>query len=100
MFRCLRNPVDDFLMRLQCRGASDMVVHEAVIVIRSREIYRLDLQSTPDRLSQDRRQLEVIDPLGWRWGRQFASSMPPRQGPASRRQAPARVARWRAGAAW
>jgi hypothetical protein len=55
-----------FLIRLQCRGATDMVVHEAVIVVRSREIYRLDLQSTPDRLEQDRRQLDAMI-RSWRW---------------------------------
>jgi hypothetical protein len=55
-----------FLMHLQCRGASDVVVHEAVIVVRGREIYRLDLQSTPERLAQDRRQLEAMI-RSWRW---------------------------------
>jgi len=55
-----------FLIRLQCRGGADMVVHEAVIVVRSREIYRLDLQSTPDRLAQDRRQLDAMI-RSWRW---------------------------------
>jgi hypothetical protein len=55
-----------FLMRLQCRGGGDIVVHEAVIVVRSREIYRLDLQSTPDRLAQDRRQLDAMI-RSWRW---------------------------------
>jgi hypothetical protein len=55
-----------FLTRLQCRGGSDIVVHETVIVVRAREIYRLDLQSTPDRLAQDRRQLEAMI-RSWRW---------------------------------
>jgi len=55
-----------FLTRLQCRGEDDIVVHEAVIVVRSREIYRLDLQTTPDRLAQDRRQLEAMI-RSWRW---------------------------------
>jgi hypothetical protein len=55
-----------FLIRLQCRGGGDMVVHEAVIVVRSREVYRLDLHSTPDRLAQDRRQLDAMI-RSWRW---------------------------------
>ena len=55
-----------FLMRLQCRGSGDLIVHEAVIVVRSREIYRLDLQSTPERLTQDRRLLDAMI-RSWRW---------------------------------
>jgi hypothetical protein len=55
-----------FLTRLQCLGGSEPVVHEAVIVVRRREIYRLDLQTTPDRLAQDRRQLEAMI-RSWRW---------------------------------
>jgi hypothetical protein len=55
-----------FLTRLQCRGEADSVVHETVIVVRRREIYRLDLQSTPDRLVQDRRQLDAMI-RSWRW---------------------------------
>jgi hypothetical protein len=55
-----------FLTRLQCRGEGDIFVHEAVIVVRSREIYRLDLQTTADRLGQDRRQLEALI-RSWRW---------------------------------
>jgi hypothetical protein len=55
-----------FLTRLQCRSGGDVLVHEAVIVVRNREIYRLDLQSTPDRLAQDRQQLEAMI-RSWRW---------------------------------
>jgi len=55
-----------FLTRLQCRNGGDVVVHEAIIVVRSREIYRLDLQSTPDRLAQDQRQIEAMM-RSWRW---------------------------------
>lgn len=55
-----------FLMRLQCGGGGDLVVHEAVLVVRSREIYRLDLQSTPERLAQDRRLLDAMI-RSWRW---------------------------------
>ena len=55
-----------FSVRLQCRGDVDIVVHEAVIVVRRREIYRLDLQSTPERLAKDRRQLDAMV-RSWRW---------------------------------
>jgi hypothetical protein len=55
-----------FLTHLQCHGGGDIAVHEAVIVVRRREIYRLDLQSTPDRLTQDRRQLDAMI-RSWRW---------------------------------
>jgi hypothetical protein len=55
-----------FLTQLQCHGAGTVFVHEAVIVVRRREIYRLDLQSTPERLTQDRRQLDALI-RSWRW---------------------------------
>ncbi len=55
-----------FLTRLQCHGGGDVVVREAFIVVRRREIYRLDLQSTPDRLVQDQRQLDAMI-RSWRW---------------------------------
>lgn len=55
-----------FLMRLQCRDGVDSILHETVIVVRSREIYRLDLQSTPERIAQDRRLLDAMI-RSWRW---------------------------------
>lgn len=55
-----------FVTRLQCHGEADSLVHETVIVVRRREIYRLDLQSTLDRFAQDRRQLDAMI-RSWRW---------------------------------
>lgn len=53
-------------IRLQCRGGVDLLVHEEIIAVRRREIYRLDLQSTPDRLASDERALNALL-QSWRW---------------------------------
>ena len=58
-------PGERYVMRLQCRGDAE-AIHEAVIVVRNREIYRIDLQTAPERYAQDRRQLESIV-RSWRW---------------------------------
>ena len=55
-----------FVMRFECRGASDSRVHEEIIAVRNREIYRLDLQTTPDRFERDDRQLLALL-RSWRW---------------------------------
>ncbi|HEY6451697.1 MAG TPA: hypothetical protein VIX87_03785 [Steroidobacteraceae bacterium] len=57
-----------YRMRVQCRGHSSVGVHEEVIVLRKREIYRVDLQSTPERYAQDERLLEAVL-KSWRWER-------------------------------
>src|ERR1035437_3769808 len=36
-----------YLLRVQCRDVHAVIIHEEIIVLRNREIYRLDLQSTP-----------------------------------------------------
>lgn len=54
------------VIRLQCRGRDDIRVHEEVITVRYREIYRIDLQSTPDRLGADERTLNALL-KSWRW---------------------------------
>lgn len=61
-----RQPGRRFVMRMQCRGGSEVVVHEEIIAVRNREIYRLDLQSTPERFDRDRRQLDALLE-SWRW---------------------------------
>jgi len=53
-------------MRLQCRGTAEPLMHEEIIVVRNREIYRLDLQSSPGRFQRDLRQLETML-RSWRW---------------------------------
>jgi hypothetical protein len=55
-----------FVIRFECRGASEPRVHEEVIAVRNREIYRLDLQTTPDRFERDDRRLLALL-RSWRW---------------------------------
>jgi hypothetical protein len=55
-----------YRMRVQCRGAAAPTIHEEIIVLRNREIYRLDLQSTPERYDRDVRVLNAIA-KSWRW---------------------------------
>jgi hypothetical protein len=54
------------LMRLRCSDSADPRVHEEIIAMRNREIYRLDLQTTPERSSTDRTVLETML-KSWRW---------------------------------
>jgi hypothetical protein len=61
-----RNPGRRYLMRLRCGGAASVIVHEEIIVVRNREIYRLDLQSTPERYPDDVRYLNAML-RSWRW---------------------------------
>ena len=55
-----------YLLRVQCRDVHAVIVHEEIIVLRNREIYRLDLQSTPERYAQDVRYLNAML-KSWRW---------------------------------
>jgi hypothetical protein len=59
-------PGGRYLMRVQCHGEPALTVHEEIIVLRDREIYRLDLQSTPERYERDRRYLNAML-RSWRW---------------------------------
>jgi hypothetical protein len=61
-----KNAGGRFLLRVQCRGQAALAVHEEIIVLRNREIYRLDLQSTPERYSKDRQYLNAML-KSWRW---------------------------------
>lgn len=54
------------VMHLQCHGDPAVGIHEAIIVVRNREIYRIDLQTVPGRYAQDRRHLEAVM-RSWRW---------------------------------
>jgi hypothetical protein len=53
-------------MQLRCTAGNLLRAHEEIIALRRREIYRLDLQTTPERLGFDSR---VLDALlrSWRW---------------------------------
>ena len=55
-----------YLTRVQCPGDAQVYIHDAVIVLRNREIYRLDLQSVPERYAAD---VKVLDAMArsWRW---------------------------------
>ncbi|HEX4052098.1 MAG TPA: hypothetical protein VHY19_14595 [Steroidobacteraceae bacterium] len=55
-----------YRMQVLCRGASRPYEFESIIVIRKREIYRLDLQTQTDRLRQDESLLEAMAG-SWSW---------------------------------
>jgi hypothetical protein len=57
-----------YVMLVQCHGEAGPMVHDELIVLRNREIYRLDLQSSPERYEADRRVLDAIA-RSWRWTR-------------------------------
>jgi hypothetical protein len=52
--------------RVQCAGDPQIYIHEDVIVVRNREIYRVNLQTLPERYDGD---VKVFDALlrSWRW---------------------------------
>lgn len=64
--RLAGEPAQLSLVRLVCRGDAVELVHEAIIAVRRREIYRLDLQTTPERLPGDARMLSALAD-SWRW---------------------------------
>jgi len=55
-----------YLTRVRCGGESQVYIHDDVIVVRNREIYRLNLQTLPERYASD---VKVLDALlrSWRW---------------------------------
>jgi hypothetical protein len=55
-----------YVTRVQCAGDPQIYVYDDVIVMRSREIYRLNLQSVPERYASD---VKVLDAMlrSWRW---------------------------------
>lgn len=55
-----------YRMQILCRGDSNPYVLESIIVLRHREIYRLDLQTRPNRLRQDDALLEAMAG-SWSW---------------------------------
>jgi hypothetical protein len=61
-----REPGGRYRTRLRCAGDPAVYQIEAVLVVRRREIYRLQLQTTPERFERDHR---VLDQLArsWRW---------------------------------
>lgn len=59
-------PASRSSFRFTCRGSAEELVHEAVVAVRRREIYRLDLQTTPQRAEVDARLLSALV-RSWRW---------------------------------
>jgi hypothetical protein len=55
-----------FVSRVQCEGKPDVFIHEDVVVVLNREIYRLDLQTVPERYAADVRILNALL-RSWRW---------------------------------
>jgi hypothetical protein len=55
-----------YMTRVQCAGDPQVYIHDDVIVVRNREIYRLNLQTLPERYADD---VKVLDALlrSWRW---------------------------------
>lgn len=55
-----------YVTRVQCPGDTQIYIHDDVIVMRNREIYRLHLQSVPERYATD---VLVLDAMlrSWRW---------------------------------
>jgi hypothetical protein len=55
-----------YVTRVQCASDSQIYIHDDVIVVRSREIYRLNLQSVPERYAAD---VKVLNAMlrSWRW---------------------------------
>ncbi len=55
-----------YVTRVQCAGDAHVYIHDDVIVVRNREIYRLNLQSVPERYARD---VKVLDAMlrSWRW---------------------------------
>jgi hypothetical protein len=55
-----------YAILLQCRDESQVLWHEEIIVLRNREIYRLDLQSWPSRRDSDLKPFDAVL-KSWRW---------------------------------
>jgi hypothetical protein len=55
-----------YVTRVQCAGDAQVYIHDDVIVVRNREIYRLNLQSVPERYDRDVRVLNAML-RSWRW---------------------------------
>jgi hypothetical protein len=59
-------PGGRYVMQVQCRDQEGPTWHEEIIVLRNREVYRLDLHSTPARYAGDLRFLNAML-KSWHW---------------------------------
>jgi hypothetical protein len=57
-----------YVTRVQCTDDPQIYIHDDVIVMRGREIYRLNLQTVPERYLSDVKVLEAML-RSWRWQR-------------------------------
>ncbi|HTT04088.1 MAG TPA: hypothetical protein VMF64_02280 [Steroidobacteraceae bacterium] len=55
-----------YRMQVLCRADREPIVLESIIVVRNREIYRLDLKTRTDRLREDEALLEAMA-ASWSW---------------------------------
>lgn len=62
----VHDPGGRYLMRVRCPGSAQVYIHDDVIVMRRREIYRVDLQTVPSRFASDVKILEAMLPT-WQW---------------------------------
>lgn len=61
-----QTPGRRYVMRVQCAGDPQTYIHDVVIAVRRREIYRLHLCSLPERYAADRKLLNAML-RSWRW---------------------------------
>ena len=59
-------PAERDRMRFQCPGDPQVYLHDGYIVLRNREIYRLELQTVPARYAQDEALMNAIQG-SWHW---------------------------------
>ena len=59
-------PGGRYLTRVQCPDDGGVYVHDDLIIVRDREIYRIDLQTVPSRYDADRHIMEALW-HSWRW---------------------------------
>ena len=59
-------PAERDRMRFQCPGDAQIYLHDGFIALRNREIYRLELQTVPERSARDEALLEAIQ-RSWHW---------------------------------
>lgn len=59
-------PGGQFRFQLRCGADPARLLVENILVVRRREVYRLQLQTTPERYQQDHRALEQMA-RSWRW---------------------------------
>jgi hypothetical protein len=59
-------PAERDRMQFQCPGDPQIYLHDGFVVMRKREIYRLELQTVPARYAQDEALLNAMQ-RSWRW---------------------------------